>query len=97
MRNCADFLVVDVLKGAGPDKALDTYHHFLSQIAHRPRAAPKVTYIYTGGLWSNSRGSGGLESWTDERQPRSDYNEAVGWRAKIEDPLLLGGTLYYIF
>jgi hypothetical protein len=38
-----------------------------------------------------SRGPGGLESWTDERQPRSEYNGAVGWRAEIEDPVLLGG------
>ncbi|RSH92239.1 hypothetical protein EHS25_008654 [Saitozyma podzolica] len=81
---------VDILKADGSASALKTFHHFLSCFS-RPKASPKPTYIYTGGLWSMSRGPGGLESWTDERQPRSGYNGAVGWRAEIEDPVLLGG------
>ncbi|ORY30349.1 hypothetical protein BCR39DRAFT_529303 [Naematelia encephala] len=83
-------VVVDALAASGGSAAaLATFNHFLSLVSKRPRAAPKPTYIYTGGLWSLSRGDGGLESWTDERQPRSDYNPTVAWRAEIEDVVLL--------
>lgn len=64
--------------------------HFKSIISDGPRAAPKPTYIYTGGLWSWTKGAGGLETWSDERQPRSDYNAYVQWRKDVEDPILLG-------
>ncbi len=83
-------VVCDILKTSGPANALATFHHFVDLVGKRPRATPKATYIYTGGLWSLSRGVGGLETWTDERQPRTEYNEAVGWRAEVEDPVLLG-------
>ncbi|EIW71209.1 hypothetical protein TREMEDRAFT_60142 [Tremella mesenterica DSM 1558] len=85
---------VDCLKSGGADKALGTLNHFLSLVQSRPKAGPKPTYIYCGGLWSWSRGSGGLESWTDERQPRSGYNPAVAWREKVEEPLLLDERIY---
>ncbi len=52
--------VIDVLGSSGPSNALASFHHFLDLVKTRPRAAPKAMYIYTGGLWSLSRGAGGL-------------------------------------
>ena len=82
--------VVDVLKGAGADAAKQTFQRFLSSVSHRPPGAPKATYIYTSGLWYMSRGHGGLDKWSDERQPSSDYNGAVQWRGEIENAVLQG-------
>lgn len=81
--------VIDCLKGQGAKAALSIFQNFKSA-SSRPKGSPRPTFIYTGGLWSNTRGDGGLESWTDERQPRSSYNEAVAWRQEIEDPILTG-------
>lgn len=82
--------MVDVLKGAGAAAAKQTFHRFLSSISHRPAGSPKATYIYTTGLWYMSRGHGGLDKWSDERQPPSDYNQAVQWRGEIENAVLQG-------
>ena len=82
--------VIDCSSIKSASDALSLANHFKHVISNRPRAAPKPTYIYTGGLWSWTRGAGGLETWSDERQPRSDYNPYVGWRAEVEDPILLG-------
>ena len=83
--------VVDVLKASRAANALGTLEQFREIAYQRPKAAPRMTYIYTGGLWSMSRGYGGLDTWTDERQPRSDYNgTASAWRLEMEDPLLMG-------
>ncbi|WVQ98137.1 hypothetical protein IAU59_005259 [Kwoniella sp. CBS 9459] len=80
-------VVIDGLTATGPDDALSTFNYFLEQV-DRPKGSPKPTYIYTSGLWANARGPGGLDKWTDERQPLSKYNEAVQWRALIEVPVL---------
>lgn len=67
--------------------ALATFHHDMSLIASRPPGA-KLTYIYTGGSWVHSRGTGGLESWTDERQPHSGRNKLTSWRWEVEKEVL---------
>ena len=86
--------MIDCLKGGTPSQAKSTFTYFRSLVAGRPKAGPKPTYIYTGGLWSITRGAGGLETWTDERQPRTDYLEAVQWRTEIEEPILLAEEIY---
>ena len=83
---------MDVLKGAGAYAAKHTFQRFLSSVSHRPAGSPKATYIYTSGLWYMSRGYGGLDKWSDERQPHSTYNEAVQWRGDIENAVLQGGS-----
>ncbi|WRT64693.1 uncharacterized protein IL334_001627 [Kwoniella shivajii] len=80
-------IVVDALSANGAKTAIDTFHNYL-QYVNRPKGSPKPTYIYTSGLWINSRGYGGLDKWTDERQPTSTYNEGVQWRPLIEIPVL---------
>ncbi|WVQ69351.1 uncharacterized protein L199_007568 [Kwoniella botswanensis] len=80
-------VVIDALSANGAKPAIDIFHNFLKHL-DRPKGSPKPTYIYTSGLWINSRGYGGLEKWTDERQPTSTYNEAVQWRPLIEVPVL---------
>ena len=83
-------IVIDCSAIDTADKALSLVSHFKSLISGRPAAAPKPTYIYTGGLWSWARSGSGLDSWTDERQPRTDINTNVSWRKDVEDPVLLG-------
>ncbi|WVF69713.1 hypothetical protein IAT40_004492 [Kwoniella sp. CBS 6097] len=80
-------VVIEALTATGPDDALGVFNNFLKYI-DRPRGSPKPTFIYTSGLWVNARGTGGLDKWTDERQPVTGYNEAVQWRSKIEVPVL---------
>jgi len=48
----------------------------------------RLTYIYTGGSWVHSRGTGGLETWTDERQPHSGQNKLTAWRWEVEKEVL---------
>ncbi|WWC59553.1 uncharacterized protein I303_102109 [Kwoniella dejecticola CBS 10117] len=80
-------VVIDALSATGSKAALDTFNNYLEYV-DRPRGSPKPTYIYTSGLWINARGYGGLDKWTDERQPVSKFNKAVQWRPEIEVPVL---------
>ncbi|WWC86816.1 uncharacterized protein L201_001695 [Kwoniella dendrophila CBS 6074] len=80
-------VVIDALSANGAKPAVDTFHNFLDYL-DRPKGSPKPTYIYTSGLWIMTRGYGGLEKWTDERQPTTTYNESVQWRPLIEGPVL---------
>jgi nucleoside-diphosphate-sugar epimerase len=82
--------VIDCTSAKGAEQALSLAKHFKKIISGRPAASPKPTYIYTGGLWSWTKGPGGLDKWTDERQPRTDENSNVAWRQGVEDPVLLG-------
>ncbi|WVW78386.1 hypothetical protein I302_100340 [Kwoniella bestiolae CBS 10118] len=80
-------VVIDILSANGAKSAIDIFHNFLDHL-DRLKGSPKPTYIYTSGLWINTRGYGGLDKWTDERQPTSTYNDAVQWRPLIEVPVL---------
>ncbi|WWD21567.1 hypothetical protein CI109_106053 [Kwoniella shandongensis] len=80
-------VVIDCLGATGPNDAVSAFKNFLSHV-DRPKSSPKPTYIYTSGLWINARGMGGLDKWTDERQPTSTYLEAVQWRPLVEVPIL---------
>nr|XP_019008392.1 uncharacterized protein I206_06951 [Kwoniella pini CBS 10737]OCF47173.1 hypothetical protein I206_06951 [Kwoniella pini CBS 10737] len=80
-------VVIDALSATGAKAALDTFNNYLEYI-ERPKGSPKSTYVYTSGLWINARGPGGLDKWTDERQPVSKYNKAVQFRPEIEIPVL---------
>ena len=35
-----------------------------------------------------SRGNGGLDKWTDERQPNAGRVELTKWRSQVEKPVL---------
>ena len=87
-------LVVDALESPDVKDRRRLFPHFLSSVSDRPKASPKVTYVQIGGYWSNTRGYGGLETWTDERQPRTDYVEADKNSAGTEDPILLSTLLF---
>lgn len=89
--------MIDCTSVKGAEQALSLVHHFKKIISSRPAAAPKPTYICTGGLWSWTKGPGGLDKWTDERQPRTDANANVAWRQDIEDPVLLGELLVLLW
>ncbi|WVR04697.1 hypothetical protein IAU60_001708 [Kwoniella sp. DSM 27419] len=80
-------VVIEALVATGPDDAKACFQNFLDHIDRRA-GSPKPTYIYTGGLWVNARGPGGIDEWTDERQPVTDLNEAVRWRHLVENPIL---------
>lgn len=69
---------------AGP---LALFDAFTAAVSDRPAGA-KPTYIYCGGSWTMSRGNGGLDSWTDERQPNSGRVQLTKWRSEIEQKVL---------
>lgn len=81
------FSVIDTIPATSPEVPLATFNHVLALNKDRPDGA-KVTFIYTGGSWVHSRGSGGLESWTDERQPHTGRNKLTAWRWEVEKEVL---------
>lgn len=80
--------MIDCTATKGADKALTIVSHFKKLISKRPVGSPRPTYIYTGGLWSWTTEGHGLDSWTDERQGRTEVNTNVGWRKDVENPVL---------
>lgn len=69
---------------AGPLRLFDA---FVDVVSDRPAGA-KAAYIYCGGSWTMSRGSGGLEAWTDERQANSGRVRLTKWRSEVEGKVL---------
>lgn len=82
-------VVIDTIPNTGPEKPLEIFDAIVSATNDRPMGA-KLTYIYTGGSWVYSRGLGGLEKWTDERQPYGPGVELTQWRWKVEEQVLSG-------
>ena len=81
--------MLDCLAAAGPEKALAILDTFTSAVAHRPAGAPLPTYVYCSGHYVMARGYGGLDRWTDERQPAgAPMNKGTIWREKIETAVL---------
>jgi hypothetical protein len=81
--------VLDCLASGGAEKALAIFHTFLSAISGRPEGSPLPTYLYTSGHYVMARGYGGLEAWSDERQPaNAPVNKGTIWRSQIEVPVM---------
>jgi hypothetical protein len=76
--------VIDLIVITGPQDTLATYLHFAASVVSRPRGGAKPTYIFAEGHWTLTKGLGGLEKWTDERQPQTEYNMLTRWHAEVE-------------
>lgn len=79
--------VIDTIPFESADGPLRLFNAFTSSVKDRPAGA-KAAYIYCGGSWTMSRGDGGLESWTDERQPNSGRIALTKWRSEVEHEVL---------
>lgn len=79
--------VIDTVPSTSPEVPLATYKHVVEVTASRGAGA-KVTYIYTGGSWTQSRGMGGLDNWTSEQQPHSGQVKLTAWRWEVEKVVL---------
>ncbi|KAI9636345.1 uncharacterized protein MKK02DRAFT_37108 [Dioszegia hungarica] len=80
-------VVIDTIPETGPEGPLATFKAVSSAVEKRQNGA-KLTYIYTGGSWCHSRGLGGLDQWTDERQPYGHGVQLTQWRWKVEEQVL---------
>ncbi|KAK4686743.1 hypothetical protein P7C73_g3378, partial [Tremellales sp. Uapishka_1] len=88
-------VVLDSTPAVGSEVPLKTFKHTVSKVADRPAGAA-LTYIYCGGSWVHSRGTGGLDSWTDERQPHSGQNKLTAWRWDVEKEVLASKDVHGI-
>lgn len=79
--------VIDTVPATSPDAPLATFDAVVKLTQNRPIGS-KLTYIYTGGSWVHARGAGGLDKWTDERQPYGGAVELTQWRWKVEEKVL---------
>ncbi|ORY30343.1 hypothetical protein BCR39DRAFT_466725, partial [Naematelia encephala] len=80
-------VVIDTVPAMGFDVPLKTFKLVEELSKDRPDGA-KITYIYTGGSWVHSRGTGGLDTWTSEQQPHSGQNVLTAWRWNVEKEVL---------
>lgn len=81
--------MIDTVPCTSPEIPLATYKHVAKASASRG-AGSKITYIYTGGSWTQSRGMGGLDKWTSEQQPHSGEIKLTAWRWEVEKVVLEG-------
>jgi len=79
--------VIDTIAFEGPGGPLALFKAFTNEVCSR-RTGAQAAYIYCAGSWTMSRGSGGLDQWTDERQPNSGRVELTKWRTKVEQEVL---------
>lgn len=85
---------MDCLAAAGADSALAIFNTFLKAVSDRPKGAPRPTFIYCSGHYVMARGYGGLDKWSDERQPAdAPVNKGTIWRIKVEEPVLSSAWL----
>ncbi|KLT43532.1 NAD(P)-binding protein [Cutaneotrichosporon oleaginosum] len=81
--------VVDCLAAGGAEQALSILNAFLAAVKGRPKGSPRPTYVYCSGHYVMARGYGGLDEWSDERQPaEAPINKGTIWRTKIEGAVL---------
>jgi len=80
-------VVLDSLPVYSPEEPIAMFKYVLSLVGNR-EAGSKLTYIYTGGIWVHAHGTGGLETWTDERQPHSGQVKMTAWRWQVEKEIL---------
>lgn len=79
--------MIDTVPATSPDVPLATYKHVVKATSKRGAGA-KITYIYTGGSWTQSRGPGGLDKWTSEQTPHSGQVKLTAWRWEVEKEVL---------
>jgi hypothetical protein len=87
-------LVIDTVPFTSPDGPLKLFNAFTKAVESRPPGA-HASYIYCGGSWTMSRGNGGLDKWTDERQPNAGRLELTKWRSEVEKVVLTCEALRY--
>lgn len=85
--------MIDTVPATSPEGPLATFRHVVQATAQRGAGA-KVTYIYTGGSWTQSRGAGGLDKWTSEQQPHTGQVKLTKWRWEVEKEVLEGESLW---
>lgn len=85
--------MIDTVPFTSPEGPLKLFNAFVEAVGSRPPGA-KASYIYCGGSWTMSRGNGGLDKWTDERQPNAGRVELTKWRSQVEKPVLSCMSLY---
>jgi len=80
-------VVIDTVPFTSPEGPLKLFNAFAKAVDSRPPGA-KPSYIYCGGSWTMSRGGGGLDKWTDERQPNAGRLQLTKWRSEVEKVVL---------
>jgi len=80
-------VVIDTVPFTSPEGPLKLFNAFVKAVDSRPPGA-KPSYIYCGGSWTMSRGGGGLDKWTDERQPNAGRLQLTKWRSEVEKVVL---------
>jgi hypothetical protein len=80
-------VVIDTVPFTAPQGPLKLFNAFVKAVDSRPPGA-KPSYIYCGGSWTMSRGGGGLDKWTDERQPNAGRLQLTKWRSEVEKVVL---------
>lgn len=81
--------MIDTVPATSPEVPIATYKH-VAQASSKRGAGAKITYIYTGGSWTQSRGPGGLDKWTSEQTPHSGQVKLTAWRWEVEKEVLAG-------
>jgi hypothetical protein len=80
--------VVDLVVITGLEGTLATYRNYVASISNRPKGGVKPTFIAAEGHWTLTRGMGGVECWTDERQPPSGQMDLVKRRVDLSKEIL---------
>jgi hypothetical protein len=82
--------VIDTIRSSEAETPLAALRG-VEEITSRGSAGTRVTYIFTGGAWSHSRGNGGLDKWSSEQLPPSSDLEVAAWQREVE-AAVLGST-----
>jgi hypothetical protein len=80
-------IVIDTVPFTSSEGPLKLFNAFAKAVDSRPPGG-HASYIYTGGSWTMSRGGGGLDKWTDERQPNAGRLQLTKWRSEVEKVVL---------
>ncbi|GFZ47799.1 hypothetical protein JCM24511_05546 [Saitozyma sp. JCM 24511] len=83
----ADLIIDAIPSTTGAAPALATFKYASAISDGRPVGA-KITYIYTAGAWTQSRGPAGLAAWTSDTQPHSGRVGLTTWRWGVEKEVL---------
>ncbi|BEI85911.1 hypothetical protein CcaverHIS002_0601980 [Cutaneotrichosporon cavernicola] len=80
-------VIIDTIRSSESETPLAALRG-VEEIASRGSAGTKVTYIFTGGAWSHSRGHGGLDKWSSEQLPPTSDLEVAAWQREVEQAVL---------
>jgi hypothetical protein len=89
-------VVIDTVAFTSPEGPLKLFNALVQAVDSRSPGA-KPSYIYCGGSWTMSRGGGGLDKWTDERQPNAGRLQLTKWRSEVEKVVLACESLLHSF